>query len=85
MCRTPVDILKMKKQIEERGMAHVPPVLSRLVQPQIYDTHPQPQTDRYRRRLRESDVTLPGWGANLGWRQETLSILGGSHPAECQP
>lgn len=37
----------------------------RLVQPQIHDTHPQPQTDRYRRRLRESDVTLPGWGANL--------------------
>lgn len=58
---------------ERHGPRSTSPVSPRPAR--IYDTHPQPQTDRNRHRLRESDVTLPGWGSNLGWRQESRDTV----------
>lgn len=58
---------------ERHGPRSTSPVSPRPAR--ICDTHPQPQTDRNRHRLRESDVTLPGWGANLGWRQESRDTV----------
>lgn len=76
------------RQMEERGMGHVPPVLSRLVQPQIYDIHPQPQTDKNRRPSQRVRCHAAGMGANLGWRRERSRDTvhsGRQPPAECQP
>lgn len=54
---------------------------SRLVRPQIYDTHPQPQTSRYRPDTvsRESDVTLPGWGGEP-WMETGDTVHSGRQP-----